>query len=587
MGLSTIFKNQHKLPILQTLLLYLSLLAGVFYIANITLLNGDISSSLTLFENISNLIVFVLFLTLYVLITKDKKSIFIWQILVLFFVIFLIDLIVTLSSSTLFTYESIEVSISPFDKFKGITSAFVILSLTYIMFFLLPLHYHGKKTQLLVLSLLLIAVFVTIIISYAKEGVNYPNIFKKYDDSWYNYQYAAKSLFEHRNSYGAFLFIGLVASLYLNYICPKWFTYLVTGFIYLNLIFTLCKTALLLGALLILSYLIIRFILTFNDHKKRNLITLSIFVLFLVVGIVLVLTVPILKDGFTSIFLKFSNKNSEMRFDIQKTSLSILSPIDIIFGKGVTIYSKEVGSVLMSKGFGTTFTHNGYIYLLGSFGIFGLILFTLLLAFVIYNAAKLFKKDMWLSFLTLITLLSILVYSMFEEHILFMPNNFYMLFLTVTIVTPILGENVKSKEITLADDKKPLDMVLIALVSASSIIVPIAIVLFKRNIVAFVVGLIIGVIFIALAIFKILKDKKLLTLLLPLLPIIAISTPIMWFYFDSTNVLHYVLWAFINLTAYLILIYILKTYYLNDYSFKTIKINNDRLEKYLESDIKE
>ena len=107
------------------------------------------------------------------------------------------------------------------------------------------------------------------IISYATETTKYFELLKHLTDGE-NYKYVVYSAYVNKNNYAFLLSLAIISTLYLHYYYRKWWLFIASGFIYLNMVFTLSKALLVLDVLLVFAYLVYIYVLTEKEKKTRN-----------------------------------------------------------------------------------------------------------------------------------------------------------------------------------------------------------------------------------------------------------------------------------------------------------------------------
>ncbi len=282
-------------------------------------------------------------------------------------------------------------------------------------------------------------VLTSIISSYFIDNVRYIEFIKKLSSPSELYDYAIFSFFAYRNSYGFVLFLGLIASLFLHSRRHKYYWFIVFGFIYLNLIFTLCKTALILGLLFLLLYLCIRFILSFKENKKRNIIVFLIITTLCLAGLITFTTIithnDIIKDAI------FNTGTISYRKVIWHNCLSILNSTSYLFGAGFHIFGDilfifNTSDPVTYHHNDTPFAHNGYLELLGNGGIIFLLVFALILIYTISQYFKRYKNNKQLSLFELSLICVCLIYMILESGTFILSYNIDNAYLSLLILMP-------------------------------------------------------------------------------------------------------------------------------------------------------
>ena len=329
-------------------------------------------------------------------------------------------------------------SIEALTKLRYVAQLICLLSLSFIIIDIIPKMFKVQILYVFSFACLLF-VLVSIIGSYVIDNVRYIDFIKHLSSPSELYDYTAFSFYAYRNSYGFVLFLGLVASLFLHLRRHKYYWFIAYGFIYLNLIFTLCKTALILGLLLLLLYLIIRFVLSYKSNKKRNLIALivitSICLVVLISFVILINCSESLKNAL------LDTGTISYRKVIWHNCISILNSTSYIIGVGFHLF----GDILFIFNTSdpttyhhndTPFAHNGFLELMGNGGIVFLLAFVLILIYVISRYIQKYKENKQLCFFEFSLIFVCLIYMLFESGTFILPYNIDSSYLSLIILMP-------------------------------------------------------------------------------------------------------------------------------------------------------
>ncbi len=319
-------------------------------------------------------------------------------------------------------------------------SFFILILLFFFTMDVVPKIF--KKFDIASIYALIFLTFVVVlaVISYFIEGSNYINFLKNLS-SENPYVYAVKSLFVHRNNYGIILFGALCSSLYLHSKTKKFYWFIFDIFFLINMFFTLCKTGLVLSILLNVAYLVMRFCLSYKEHKKRNLISLASICGLCAIFIVGVITILIVKGKFNSFLDNFFSKNVfrtiESRFILYKNAVDVVMSTNIVTGAGYKVFN----DILFNINGYTTFSHNGVLELFGTGGIILVTFSILFVIYFIYHSFKDTKTNKNDALFGLILMFVCLIYTMFESgSILFASTSDYM-YLSILIFVPLLQKH--------------------------------------------------------------------------------------------------------------------------------------------------
>lgn len=231
---------------------------------------------------------------------------------------------------------------------------------------------------------------------------------------------AVFSFIIHRNAYGMCMLMGIIFS-YINHsIEKKWWYYLIIGFLFINLFFSWCITALAIALILTAVYVIYRLIVTFKEHQKRNT------TIFIIAGSVVIIAI-----GAVGVSL------------ITKGEIlgKVYQLIEGISGGGSTISSRAIiwnniyqmldhGWWLVGRGFGMLNVslyemnkvngdfvfpaHSSYLNLLGEGGIIYILTYLVFLGYLAYIIYQCSKKNFGFTLALSFGVLSFIFYSYLE-----------------------------------------------------------------------------------------------------------------------------------------------------------------------------
>lgn len=331
-------------------------------------------------------------------------------------------------------------------KFLYIIQYFVLLV---TFFVLVDLPYQIFKFDdfiKLVCFMILLVTAVFMVYSYVAESSKYIELLKHLTDGE-NWKYVVYSIFINKNNYAFMLTMALISLLYLHYFYKKWWLYLIAGFVYLNMIFTLSKALLGLSLVVIFAYLVYFYVVKEKENKLRNSLIAG------GAGVVLI------GGAITAILLLyFANKDNggystiETRSWIWRRTIEILNNTNWISGAG----HKNFGNLLFNYNTvdpftnstnHTSFAHNAMFESLGNGGLLLLIIVFAIHAMCIYLNIKNFKKNPDLAMISLILLGFTSLYALIESGSYIFPTPLDNAILTIFIVTPTLMVNKQSKTV--------------------------------------------------------------------------------------------------------------------------------------------
>lgn len=385
-------------------------------------------------------------LIIYAIKTKQYKPSRILSIICLGLFIFGMMAIILFPSNKDFSNISVNnenniLIVSNVQKTKYIFQYLGLIALFYLSFDVLIKLFKEFDIIYFFCMLFIFVTLILVVISYFIESANYVNLIKNISKE-NPYQYTVKSLLPHRNSYGIILFIAMLSSLYLHLKDNKFYWYILDGFFFINLIFTLCKTGLVLYVLFNFSYLLARFFLTYKDFKKRNIIALISFSgsLILIISIALIyLSVLGKLNSFINNFFSSNTLGTiEGRFLLYEGAIKVIGETNIILGCGYKIFGSALSIVTIEH---NIYSHNGILELYGAGGIILISFATLFVIYCLYKMIKNFninKKD---NIYTLIVLIISFVYTMVESGSIVFASTIEYTFLSLLIFVPLIKNN--------------------------------------------------------------------------------------------------------------------------------------------------
>ena len=192
--------------------------------------------------------------------------------------------------------------------------------------------------------------------------------------------------------------LGLVFALTVHAIIEKWQMYLLVAFFYFNMIFSYCKTSLIISAILVVLYVTFRLYKTYKDHPKRNKILIITFGS--IIGLAVILTglsyvtdgkfIPQLNQLVKSVT---ESGTIDSRSYIWDNTFYLLRDGWWIIGRGFGTYNMMLYPMNLVNGDNVCPSHSTYNAVLGAGGIFSLIGFLALIGYWVYLTIMCFKKD--------------------------------------------------------------------------------------------------------------------------------------------------------------------------------------------------
>lgn len=309
------------------------------------------------------------------------------------------------------------------------------LILAGVAIFIIPHRFNTLLILRVLLWGMLTFVAINFIYSLFTEYNNYLEIFKRLflieKDLSGIEQFGIKGLMSHRNGFATMLEVCIAAGLiYFAYSKKRrWIIAIIIS--YIILLFTICKTAILVITIGLIIYLIWQAILLIKEKNKKGkillIITLSIVsTIAILISILVTLNVSI--RNMVSDF--FINSNTFIsRTHIWQNTLTILGPTGWIIGRGFGTFNIILHNAnIVSSLDNTAYAHSFIFSSLGRGGILALLLILSLIAFIVYYNIKLYKKNKYLILTIIIATFIFILRGLMED------DHYYHLFTILTIL---------------------------------------------------------------------------------------------------------------------------------------------------------
>lgn len=233
------------------------------------------------------------------------------------------------------------------------------------------------------------------------------------------YDYTLVSFIIHRNAFGMTALIGIIFAFINHTIERKWWYWLFAIFFYINMVFSMCKTSLLIGALLIVIYAVYRLIFTYKEFPKRNKIILIgggcvAFLAVLVVGISILSKGKILSPIYGLVAGESSTLDNRTFIWDNCFQLLRANPIYYFFGRGFGLVNEVLLPMNTANGDKVFPTHSAFINLLTEGGFFYLFAYILFMGYCAYVIIKSYKKSPALTVAISLGVLAFTIYSIIE-----------------------------------------------------------------------------------------------------------------------------------------------------------------------------
>ena len=351
------------------------------------------------------------------------------------------------------TKETVLLSVSDMHKFIFISELTGAGMFIYIAMFV----FSKRITNISFIEYLGYALFILIgvicIYSYIVEFDSYKHIFmfflridKEHTFSEISNIYAVQSFVIHKNAFGMILMLGIVFCFINQSIRQRKWYYPLAVFFFIQMIFTFCKTGLLITAVIGFIYLVYRLIVTYKDHQKRNKITFIVLGVLVGLGIIFV-GVPYVTKG------KIFGKVYQLIESFSGNSLTLTTRSYIwdncyqLLRNGWWLIGRGFGSIclqlmpmnMVSHGEKVFPTHSAFLNMLCSGGIITFLAYLGFLVYIGYVIYKSYKKSPEFTFAVGLGVLCFFLYS-------FIETIHYLMYIFLFPIFVIYFSNAKQKE---------------------------------------------------------------------------------------------------------------------------------------------
>ena len=323
------------------------------------------------------------------------------------------------------TVEHAVIQVSAIHKFIFISEIVATIMFIYIGLFIFPKRIKTiiflKYLGFALFIFLLVLMIYGYIVDANKYALFFKHIFMHDRTDPDIYHKCVTSFIINRNAYGMCMMMGIIFAFINHSIHKKWFYYLFAGIFYFNMIFSLCKTGLLISMILILIYVGYRLAVTFKEHKKRNLIFIITFGSIVLIGGG-ILGVSILSKGKILGFIYDSyneifrgGKTLDNRSYIWDNTYRLLRDGNWLIGRGFGIINLLLQPMnILSHSEKVFPTHSAYLSLIAEGGILFLVAYLALLTYSGYVIVKCYKKEPSITIAITLGVLAFVFYSFIE-----------------------------------------------------------------------------------------------------------------------------------------------------------------------------
>ena len=459
---------------LSNLFLWMTIGLGTFYVQNLALLTSDFNAGFDISTFWILTIACFICMFMYFFLEHKRNKLKIDKVLLPAMLILtaIMLAVIWMQKGETFAWENgkaaNEVTISFEDKIFYTIRLIFMMACLYMCLYCLYIRRISNRSLLWISIGYLGYTLVAMVFSFIKETDAYISIIHGTDAD-------VKSLFHNPNTYAMTLFIGMLACFVINYYKPNPVTYLAIPFIAVVMFFTGCATSAILSMVVVPIY----FVFDIARHaRKKAFKTIIVTSVCLFIFIFVFLMLFALSQTENETFVNI-NKSLSLLFKSFKTdtftgrtlnwgkiiSHSFDTIEHTLFGHGYFVSEKYIPALIAARHnsieAGSTFGDNGFIYILYSTGLVGLIPYLVMIGYFGYCCVRLLmeKRFYFVALFSLCTL-SMTAYNMMEA------NNFFDfsvkgLYITTAFFMPVivahkyLVRKKDVKEMMKMDVKKP------------------------------------------------------------------------------------------------------------------------------------
>lgn len=301
----------------------------------------------------------------------------------------------------------------------------LILAFIYIGLFMFPKRFTGigfiKYLGYGVYAFCIILILYGYIAEHGSYVPYLKCLFGQIDEDPANY--AIKSFIIDKNAYGMSMMLGIIFGYIINSMKKHWINYALIGFFFVNMLFSYCKTGLIIAALMIIFMFYYDSIKGMNieKNKKRNKIAIIsvssiLLVCFALVGLSLATKGKFLGKIYDILHGSTETGSITTRSYIWDNTYQLLTNGKWLIGRGFGLINKMILPMnQVNEARAMVFpTHSSWVNMIGEGGIFYLAGYIALLVYSIFIIKDDIKKNPTLSIAMLLGVLSFFLYSFIE-----------------------------------------------------------------------------------------------------------------------------------------------------------------------------
>jgi len=241
------------------------------------------------------------------------------------------------------------------------------------------------------------------------------------------YQLALSSFFDNRNTFGFYLFLGIVSNIFLllNKQTRSVILYTTLAIMLTSLLLTLSRTSIIALIVCLTCFLIL---------QNRTMLYVKGFLIAGAMGLVIILSPSLL--GFIKENIIRADSGLTGRDYVYSSALNIAQDTNILFGAG---YNSSIETLNQSTGYSST--HNSYLSVLVRGGVILFGMFVMGIIFSIRKILQVRKSNVQLGDLLLSILVGYLIYSFTESRVFFFSSVPDFIVTVFVILVPLYLSN--------------------------------------------------------------------------------------------------------------------------------------------------
>lgn len=307
-----------------------------------------------------------------------------------------------------------------------VTATIIISTIFFIILFVFPKRLNNINFLIPISVIVFVFLFFVVGYSYVVEHNEYIEFIKAAlkPDGIMMGEHAVASFLTSKVPYGACLMMGVMFALVVGAVTHRWYWNLFGAFFYINMLFTFCRTSILITTGMIALYVIYELIRTFRKHIVRNIIFVLL-ILFTGFIFVVLFLISVISQGrvlgyiFSLFKIFFHLQTMYTRTLIWRNIFQLLGDGWIVLGRGFGTFNYFLYPMNVVNGDYVCPAHSTYLAVLGSGGIFALIAFLSLYLYYGYIFIRSMKYDPIRTLQLSLPVLAFFLYS-FTEGVIYL-----------------------------------------------------------------------------------------------------------------------------------------------------------------------